>query len=134
MILHHTSGLPGKRQATRRRADRRDLDHLWQRHLPQPWQAAVARPLHLAHYREYEMDASRTVGYDVDGKPCFVAHHFVLAAEGTRTAAEASTTAYSEDLAAWRLHDDRWLVFRITGTGAASLPQGFYAFHAEMPR
>lgn len=124
-----TPWLPvGKRQALRHR-------HNWCRYLPEAWQDQVVAPLDVVAFREYEMDAERWVGRDGDDLPCYTAHRFViLAAEDRPGPAGTPRVAYSEEMAAWRLRDDRWLVFRMIGAAAVTLPRGFYSISPAMPR
>lgn len=107
----------------------------WQRLLPREWRDAADVPLHFRHYREYEMLAERTVGYDEDERPCFVTHRFAL----TRLLSDDDEEFYeavalAEEMTAWRLHDGRWLVLRNTRPDPGSKNGDFYAIHPEMPR
>lgn len=104
----------------------------WDRHLPDAWTDAVDPPLHFDHYSEYEMRAERTVGYDADQLPCFTSHSFTLARPTTGDPGGAFD--YSEEMAAWRLRDERWLIFRTITTQPSNPPRGFYAISPDMPR
>lgn len=107
----------------------------WHAGLPSDWKQAVDRPMYFRHYREYELPAERTVGYDQDDRPCFVQHRFVLprlASDDGEEFYEAVTLA--EEMTAWRLHDGRWLVLRNTNAGACQPNGGFYAISPDMPR
>lgn len=104
----------------------------WDRHLPDAWTDAVDQPLHFDHYSEYEIKAERTVGYDADHLPCFTSHSFTLPRPATDDASAAF--AYSEEMAAWRLRDERWLIFRTITTQPCNPPRGFYAISPDMPR
>jgi hypothetical protein len=115
------------------RCEHDDTD--WPRHLPDGWQDAVQAPLYFHQYSEYEIRADRTVGYDADDQPCFTAHRVEL----TRVASDDDeefyeVVSYQEEMAAWRLRDERWLVFRIVSTSHCNPPRGFYAFSQRMPR
>jgi len=99
------------------------------RYLPETWRDSVESPLYVTEFREYEIDARRCVGYDADDQPCYTAHHYVLG-----TDQPGRPAVYAEEMAAWRLRDDRWLVFRIIGVGTSALPRGFYVISPEMPR
>ncbi|WP_051295480.1 hypothetical protein [Azonexus hydrophilus] len=103
--------------------------------MPRKWQDAVDAPLYFHHYREYEIDAQRTVGYDEDDRPCFIAHEVIL----TRLSSDDDeefyeTVSYAESMNAWRLHDDRWLVLRSTQPTPCTRNGVFYAIHQDMPR
>ena len=81
------------------------------------------------------MSADRSFGYDADDCPCFIAHRFEL----TRTVSDDDeefyqVVTYSEEMAAWRLRDERWLVFRRNSNQDCTSPRGFYAFSADIPR
>ncbi len=107
----------------------------WSRHLPAEWRDAVEPPLYFDHYSEYEIAAQRSVGYDADDRPCFTAHRFQL----TEPASDDDEEFYeivsrSEEMAAWRLRDGRWLVFRRECAGPCHPARGFYAFSTDMPR
>lgn len=125
-----------KRQAGKyasHRADERSPD--WPRHLPEGWQAIVETPLYFERYSEYEISAERTVGYDADDKPCFTAHCFLL----TRLASDDDEefyeiATYAEEMAAWRLCDERWLIYRRISTNNCDLPNSFYSLGSAMPR
>lgn len=104
----------------------------WDRHLPDAWIDAVDQPLHFDHYSEYEIKAERTVGYDADYLPCFTSHSFTLPRPATDDPGGAF--AYSEEMAAWRLRDERWLIFRTITTQPCNPPRGFYAISPDMPR
>ena len=105
--------------------------HHWRGYLPDAWADRVEAPLWVEEFQEYQLDAQRWVGYDADEQPCYTAHHYALPAQD---ASAGAAVAYSEMLAAWRLRDERWLVFRLIGAGGAALPRGFYVFSPEMPR
>jgi hypothetical protein len=117
---------PGRKGAT---PDAR----IWQEDLPAEWLNAVDAPLYYAQYREYEISAERAVGYDADDKPCFTCHRFLLTQTGTGESTQPIVT-FSERMSAWRLRDDRWLVFRRNSANHGSEPASFYAFSSTMPR
>ena len=74
------------------------------------------------------------VGYDADDNPCFISHRSqlsTLAPDDSNGIYEPVT--HSEEMASWRLRDERWLVFHLSSTNG-NLPRGFYAFNPEMPR
>lgn len=113
----------------------RNASRDWDRHLPESWIDAVEIPLYFEHYSEYEINAQRSVGYDADDQPCFTTHRFQL----TRPVSDDDEefyeiVAYSEEMVAWRLRDERWLVFRTSSTDNCSLPRSFYSFSQDMPR
>ncbi len=107
----------------------------WKKYLPVDWRGAVEEPLYMKHFSEYEIAAERSVGYDADDRPCFTAHQFVLTRLTTDDDEEFyEAVAYSEELAAWRLRDERWLVFRMVSANQANPPRGFYVISPDMPR
>lgn len=107
----------------------------WLRLLPAEWRDAIDAPLYFRHYREYEMLAERTIGYDEDARPCFITHQFTL----TRLMSDDDeefyeSVALAEEMTAWRLHDGRWLVLRTTQPDPGSKNGDFYAIHPDAPR
>jgi hypothetical protein len=106
---------------------------IWLENLPEEWLNAVEAPLYYAHYREYEISAERAVGYDADDKPCFTCHRFLITQTSASNTAQPVVT-FSERMSAWRLRDDRWLVFRRNSANHGSEPASFYAFSSTMPR
>jgi len=107
----------------------------WVSHLPDEWLDAVAPPLYFEQYSEYEISADRTVGYDADDQACFTAYRFELTELASDDDEEFyEVVSYSEELAAWRLRDERWLVYRRTSASDCRSPRGFYAFSQTMPR
>lgn len=107
----------------------------WQRLLPAEWCDAVDAPLYFRHFSEYEVQARRSLGYDEDDRPCFISYQFVLTRLITDDDEEFyEAVSYREEGAAWRLRDERWLVFRRVDTGQEHPVQGFYAISPDMPR
>lgn len=108
----------------------------WRRHLPEAWAEAVIPPLWFKTYDEYEIAARKQLGYDTEDRPCFYTHAYLLKTLHSDDGEDFyETTAYGELVCAWRMRDDRWLIFRITHGGEDCRPnQGFYAFSQEMPR
>jgi hypothetical protein len=111
------------------------LARSWNRLLPADWANQVETPLHFAHYCEYEIAAERTVGYDADDQPCFTAYRFMLTSPASDDDEEFyQVVTHCEEMAAWRLRDERWLIFRMISTTHCNPPRGFYSFSQEMPR
>lgn len=107
----------------------------WAKHLPEGWLRAVDRPLYFKQYSEYEIDAQRTLGYDADDQPCFTAHRVQLTSLASDDDEEFyEVVSYSEEMAAWRLRDERWLVYRTINTNTCNASRGFYAINPEIPR
>lgn len=106
---------------------------IWLEDLPAEWLNAIDPPLYYTQYHEYEISAERAVGYDADDKPCFTCHRFLLTQTGTSESTQPVVT-FSERMSAWRLRDDRWLVFRRNSANHGSEPASFYAFSSTMPR
>ena len=127
----HTSGQPSWRQ----KGDALGKLEPWHALLPAAWRDAAEPPLYFERFDEYEVEATRTVGYDPDDQPCYVAYSYVL----TRLCCDDDehfyeAVSYCEQGAAWRLRDQRWLVFRRVDTGQGNIPRGFYSFSNEIPR
>lgn len=108
----------------------------WQRHLPEEWRSAVVHPLHFGLWREYEMPASRCLGYDENDQPCFYRHRFLLDALRLGDGDELyAAIIYSEEVIAWRLRDERWLIWRVVQQeDDRHEGRGFYSFAEQMPR
>jgi hypothetical protein len=107
----------------------------WLRHLPEAWLDAIEPPLYVKRYTEYEICAERSVGYDEDDTPCFTTHHYMLTSIASDDDEEFyEIVTYAEEMAAWRLRDDRWLIFRNITTSPCNAPRGFYAISPDMPR
>lgn len=117
-------------------ARREGGDVRWAQDLPPDWRAMVVAPLAVDIYRDYEADAVRLIGRDEDERPCFTAHRFVLSEPRSDDGDDFySVVAYGEALAAWRLRDERWLIFRIVvRDGEVEHGRGFYSFGESMPR
>lgn len=107
----------------------------WREHLPDEWRETVEPPLYFEQYSEYEISAERAVGYDADDRPCFTAHRYLLTSLASDDDEEFyEIVTYSEELAAWRMRDERWLVYRRNSANQGGEPRSFYAFSAAMPR
>lgn len=107
----------------------------WTKHLPSIWRDIVEAPLYFKQYSEYEMSAERTLGYDADDHPCFTSHRFMLTSLASDDDEEFyEVVTYSEEMAAWRLRDERWLVFRLISTNDCYPSNGFYVLSPDMPR
>lgn len=126
---------PTRPAARQHRAGTELAEPRWDALLPAEWRDAVDIPLYFRSYSEYEIRAQRSVGYDADDQPCFTTYSFAL----TRLVSDDDEEFYeeiscSEQLAAWRLRDERWLVFRRFSSHLHQQPRGFYAISPEMPR
>ncbi|MBS1145651.1 MAG: hypothetical protein H6R14_3057 [Proteobacteria bacterium] len=118
-----------------RQSQRNDTDPDWRARLPAQYVDAVVPPQHFKRFREYEINAVRCVGYDADDQPCHIAHQVEL----TRPVSDDDEefyeiVSYQEEMAAWRLRDDRWLVYRSTATDQCASPRSFYTLSPDMPR
>ena len=108
----------------------------WSACLPTQWRTMAEAPLRIVEHREYEMAASRWLGYDADDRLCYYAHHYLI--ETSRSDDDEEfylAVAGGETLQAWRLRDERWLIYRqpITDDNPSS-KRGFYSFSMEAPR
>lgn len=122
--------------AKRGACGKREREPDWQNGLPAEWRVAAIAPLHFATFREYEIPASRTLGYDEDGLPCYYHHSYVLGELRSDDDEEFyEHIAYGEEVEAWRLRDERWLIWRIVHEdGVCRGNRGFYSFSERMPR
>ena len=107
----------------------------WFRRLPVELLDRISEPVSLEPYEEYEMDARRYVGFDATGVPCFTSHVFHI----MRPASDDDVTYYEvacfkEEMAAWRLPDNRWLVFRLVENSSCTSSEGTYTLSDTMPR
>jgi hypothetical protein len=111
-------------------------DPEWQKALPVEWRDATIAPLHFKQYREYEIPASRTLGYDEEGQPCYYRHTYIISSLRSDDDEEFyESIAYGEEVQAWRLRDERWLIWRIVHEdGVCRGNRGFYSFSESMPR
>lgn len=108
----------------------------WQKALPVEWRAAAVAPLGFTTHREYEMPASRTLGHDEEGLACYYCHTYILSSLCSDDDEEFyEAIAYGEEVQAWRLRDERWLIWRIVHEdGVCRGNRGFYSFSENMPR
>jgi len=117
------------------RKGRFENEPAWLEHLPDEWLEAIEVPLYFEQYSEYEINAERAVGYDADDRPCFATHRFLLTSLVSDDDEEFyEVVAYAEEMVAWRMRDERWLVYRRNSANQGGQPRSFYAFSAEMPR
>ncbi len=107
---------------------RRRQEIPWTEALPPDCLEQVTAPLYFDHYLDYQLAAERILGRDEDDEICFCAHSYVLEAPD-------HTAIYAESLKAWRLRDERWLVYRVVQReGRLDDGRGFYVLAGEMPR
>lgn len=108
----------------------------WLQTLPAEWREAAIAPLEFTRHRDYELPASRTLGYDEDHQPCYYRHLYVIGSLHSDDDEEFyEVVAYGEEVEAWRLRDGRWLIWRIAHEdGACNGNRGFYSFSEEMPK
>lgn len=107
----------------------------WAAHLPAEWRSMAETPLRFAEYREYEMAASRCLGYDADDRLCYSAHRYLLETCRSDDGEEFyRAVTGGEILHAWRLRDGRWLVHRRPIAEDGQPLRGFYGFASEAPR
>lgn len=108
----------------------------WQQYLPAEWRQHVVVALDFTEHREYEMPASRSLGHDADGALCYYAHRYLL--EESRSDDDEDfyrVVAYGEQVHAWRLCDERWLIYRQVQNGDEHSPgRAFYSFSEQPPR
>ncbi len=108
----------------------------WLMFLPAEWRSMVIEPIYFKQHREYEIAASRSFGYDADDCTCYYAHRYAL--NEIRSDDDEDfyeVVAYGESVHAWRLRDERWLIYRIAHTAGDSTPgRGFFSFADRHPR
>ena len=115
---------------------KRERERDWQKGLPVEWRVAAVAPLHFSTFSEYEIPASRTLGYDEEGQPCYYHHSYIVGELCSDDDEEFyEHIAYGEEVEAWRLRDERWLIWRIVHEdGICRGNRGFYSFSERMPR
>jgi hypothetical protein len=120
--------------AAARRHSRDDPD--WQQALPSEWRAQAVAPLSFTIHRDYEMPASRTLGYDQHGQACYYQHVFTLGEPRSDDDEEFyETIVHGEEVHAWRLRDQRWLVWSvIRKEGDCRGNRDHFSFSQSMPR
>ena len=107
----------------------------WSACLPTQWRTMAEAPLRIVEHREYEMAASRWLGYDAHDRLCYYAHQYLIEASRSDDDEEFYlAVAGGETLQAWRLRDERWLIYRQPITDDNPSPKrGFYSFSLEPP-
>ena len=115
---------------------KRDREPDWHKGLPVEWRVAAVAPLDFSTFREYEIPASRTLGYDEEGQACYYRHSYVVGELCSDDDEEFyEHIAYGEEVEGWRLRDERWLIWRIQHEdGGCRGNRGFYSFAETMPR
>ncbi len=110
------------------------FDDRWADGLPVFWRDAVVSPLEVRRFQDYEATASRLVGYDESGEPCYCSHAYrydeLRSDDGEEFYEE---TVHAEVGRSWRLRDGRWLTWRRVEHGWGE-ERGFFSFSEEMPR
>lgn len=108
----------------------------WLAFLPAEWRDMVIEPLDFKRHLEYEMAARRSFGYDVDGSTCYYAHSYALNESRSDDDEDFyEVITYGESVRAWRLRDERWLIYRVVhSAGDAQPSRGFFSFAEQHPR
>jgi hypothetical protein len=108
----------------------------WWQDLPAARRDLVVVPLRFDVLREYEILADRTNGYDENDEACYCAYRFVLSSlRSDDDEVFYEEPSYAESTVAWRLRDERWLIFRsIVGNYELGAKHSFYSFSSSMPR
>ena len=135
--IQESHPLPDHRRNTHPKSRHGQLDSEpdWLDHLAAEWLNAVDPPLYFEQYSEYEIRAERAVGFDADDQPCFTSHRYLLTdLVSDDDDSFYEVVAYCEEMAAWRLRDGRWLVYRRNSANRGGEPRSFYTFSQSMPR
>lgn len=108
----------------------------WSQELPRSWKDLVVAPLSFDIFREYEIAADRTIGRDESNTPCYCASRYLVTDLQSDDDDEFyETAAYAESLTAWRLRDERWLIYRtVVGNDGMNCVQRFFTLSESMPR
>lgn len=93
-------------------------------------------PIDFDVFREFEIAADRTIGYDDDHQPCYCATRYVLSdLRSDDDDVFYEEPVYAEFRSAWRLRDERWLIFRkLIANHACGAAHSFFSFSDSMPR
>lgn len=104
----------------------------WAERLPLLWRNLTVGPLWVDVNRDADVGAERWMGYDEEEQPCYCRYRFQVS---IGRISEGNAGLYSEDLAAWRMRDGRWLIHRVINCDAeGKTAYAFYAFSESMPR
>ncbi len=87
-----------------------DYKHPWQKDLPDQWVKDVVVPQTFEIHIEYEIHADRVIGQDEKGFPCYSAQEYCLLDLCCDDELIFETVVYGEQIQAWKLVDNRWLV------------------------
>jgi hypothetical protein len=120
----------------RSRSIRDAHDVPWRRKLPSAWKDLVVAPISFDIFQEFEIAADRTLGYDEDDQPCYCASRYVVSElRSDDDDVFYEEPVHAETLLAWRLRDERWLIFRkIVGNCGLGAAHSFFSFSDSMPR
>lgn len=104
----------------------------WAKRLPLLWRSLTVGPLWVDVNRDADAGAERWMGYDEEEQPCYCRYRFHMP---IGQIGGDNDGLYSEDLAAWRMRDGRWLIHRVINCDAeGKTAYAFYAFSESMPR
>jgi hypothetical protein len=108
----------------------------WQRTLPAQWLTEAITPVRFTVHSDYEMPASRTLGYDIKGLACYYRHAFVLGETRLDDDEDFYTAiVHGEEVQAWRLRSEQWLVWSVIRKEGDCLGHGgHYRLSQRMPR
>lgn len=95
------------------------------KYLPLNWRDALPLPTHIRNIFQPDGKLERCIGYDVTNQACFTCYTKPLKNE-------QRPPFTSEEVHAWRVKKDQWLVFRLVSTNE-SPPLAHYEFNAEIP-
>jgi len=102
-----------------------DID-CWKKLLESEWLPMVIVPMEFRTHHEDDLSATRTFGYDAEGRQCYYAHRFAISSlYSDDDDLYYESPAYRERVESWRLTDGRWLVYRLTDKGGCSSSDGF---------
>jgi hypothetical protein len=119
-----------------RRSTRDTQDVAWSGQLPSAWKDLVVAPISFDIFQEFEIVADRTLGYDEDHRACYCAARYVLSElRSDDDDVFYEEPVYVESLLAWRLRDERWLIFRkVIGNYGLGAAHSFFSFSDSLPR
>jgi hypothetical protein len=134
----YITGYDDKAEKRGKRASYLAREVNWAERVPTLWRSLTIGPLWVDVNRDQEAGAERWIGYDEEEQPCYCRYQFQVpigAMGGGMSGTPEAEQVYKEDLAGWRMRDDRWLIHRIITCQTDGVTSySFYAFSESMPR
>jgi len=98
----------------------------WQELLTAEWLPLVITPASLNPDQACEIGAKRVFGFDANGRRCYYARRFAIPTLRSDDNDEFyKASAYREQVEAWLLMDDRWLIYKLMHIRGCTFNYGF---------